>query len=300
MELHHENVVELRYVIQSESEGETVLYLAFEYCEFDLYALLYMPKAPKLSRNEVLSLIKQFLIALHMCAVHNVVHRDLKPANILVTSKWVLKLGDFGLARKLADHGRYSDKVITLWYRPPELLLGSTKYGVEVDIWSAGCILFEMVTGRPLFQATQNTEASQLVAVFALCGPPTFENWPELREFEGSVMWPTVTASSKNHSHLLNHLKDHVPEWCSGIIDLLMKMLQLNPHKRITVEEAINHQFIREMDRETDPDRIAASGVVRDEMHQARASDMRRTEIKEKRDRALMAKAEKNLPGDVV
>jgi serine/threonine protein kinase len=281
-ELRHENIVQLRYVVQSENEKEPGLYLAFEYCEFDLYALLYMPGIRRLNRNEIFCLIKQFLVALHFCAIHQVVHRDLKPANILVTRKWILKLADFGLARKLSVNGRYSDKVITLWYRPPELLLGCRDYGVEVDIWSAGCILYELITARPLFPANEPSELSQLIAIMALCGSPTYDDWPELQEFKDTSMFRSIMPGARQQSQLRDHLNAHLPPWCEGLPDLLMNMLQMNPRKRITAEEALNHKFIKEMGRDTDPDRVIASLAAREEMHQQKVAENRKRD-KEKR-----------------
>ena len=111
--------------------------------------------------------------ALHFCHKQNVLHRDIKASNVLIDNYGKLKLADFGLARnysEIYDDTRYSNKVITLWYRPPELLLGAESYGPAVDMWSAGCILAEMLEGRPLFQGQNHID--QLEVIFKLCGSP--------------------------------------------------------------------------------------------------------------------------------
>merc|ERR1712224_844436 len=112
--------------------------------------------------------------ACHAC---HVIHRDLEPANILVTEDGNAKICDFGLARDFCQPGRqYSDDVITLWYRPPELLLGANTYGPEIDVWSAGCILAEMAFGKALFRS--DSQIGTLFEIFKLLGTPNEETWP--------------------------------------------------------------------------------------------------------------------------
>lgn len=280
-ELQHDNIILLKFVVQSEKEPG--LYLVFEYCEYDLYALLYMPDSPKMDQMLTLSLMKQFIVALHFCAIHKVVHRDLKPANMFVTRDNVLKLGDFGLARKLSDRGRYSDKVITLWYRPPELLLKCKKYGTEIDIWSAGCILYEMVTAKALFQAKDPNELSQLQTIFGICGMPSVEDWPEFQDYEETSIFKKLPPNIPQTSQLAIHLQKNIPEQYTDIIDLLIKMLQYNPSKRITAEDALNHPFFRKLGHEYDPQNLPHP--EREEMHQMDASEKKKRNKDKERER---------------
>lgn len=138
--ISHENIIELLQVIHRED----FLILVFEYMDFDLLSYIDL-------HGNVMFLINQLISGVHHLHIRNIVHRDLKPHNILVNSKGILKIADFGLARSLnAMDMAYSSEVVTLWYRAPELLMGSTNYGYEIDIWSLGCILYEMICKKPL------------------------------------------------------------------------------------------------------------------------------------------------------
>jgi serine/threonine protein kinase len=281
-ELTHDNIIALKFVVQSEDEKEPGIYLVFDYCEYDLYAVLNMPETPKPSRLWLLSFMKQFLVALHFLAIHRVAHRDLKPANMFVTRAGVLKLGDFGLARKLTERGRLSDKVITLWYRPPELLLGFKKrYETEVDIWSAGCILYEMVTSKPLFQARDATEMSQLLKIFSVSGLPQIDEWPEFYEFDAAGYWKN--QSVPRESQLQDLLRSNIGQDFIGIVEVLVSMLQLNPARRISAEDALNHSFFRELGSSTDPKNLPE--LKWEEMHQLKASERKKKDKEKERER---------------
>ena len=274
--LSHDNIVQIKAVVQSEEEREKGLYLVFEYCEYDMYALLHCCGVAKIDTVIMKSLMKQFLVGLHFLAVKHVVHRDLKPANMFVTKDGILKLGDFGLARTLGGRGKMTDKVITLWYRPPELLMGCTKYGPEVDIWSAGCILFEMATSKVLFQASDGKEMSTLIHIFQVCGKPTPETWPDFeRRYGKSYAMSLIRMDGLRSESILPQIfKDNIPSEYEGLSDLLMKMIVLNPARRISAEEALNHPFFKNMKSETDPDHLPK--ITREEMHERFASQKKK------------------------
>jgi serine/threonine protein kinase len=122
--------------------------------------------------------MKQILHGLVYLQRNNIVHRDIKGANVLVGRDGQVKLGDFGLARTIhiSKNLAYTVKVVTLWYRCPELLLGFRNYNFGVDIWSAACVFTELVTGRVLFQANQDARALELI--FSKCGTPTDATMP--------------------------------------------------------------------------------------------------------------------------
>ena len=110
----------------------------------------------------------------------------MKAANILITKNGVLKLADFGLARAFSvskgQPNRYTNRVVTLWYRPPELLLGERNYGPAIDMWGAGCIMAEMWTRSPIMQGS--TEQHQLTLISQLCGSIGPDVWPGVENLE--------------------------------------------------------------------------------------------------------------------
>jgi serine/threonine protein kinase len=271
--LHHDNVIGLRAIATASNADESSVYLAFDYCEFDLYGLLYATEDHLLSEMHVISYIKQLLIALKVCHDNHIVHRDLKPANLFVTRKNVLRLGDFGLARKIVQQPdvRYTSNVITLYYRAPELLLDCKNYGYEVDMWSLGCIIYEMMTKQPLFQSPRRSykAAEQLDAIWAICGYPDRQEWPEFEQLPG---FPLV---GKNRRKLPNRLPEHlertIPGEFDGSIDLLLRLLQLTPSKRISAEQAALHPFIRRYGAEIEASRLAPIACAK-ELHQMAVS----------------------------
>lgn len=261
--LHHENVVSLKKVLHCRG----TVFLVFEYCEYDLYALLYMPNLQPPNPYVLVSIMKQFMIVLQYFAKQKVVHRDLKPANMFITKQNILKIGDFGLARELMDHTRYSDKVITQWYRPPELLLGSHKYGPEVDMWSAGCILYEMIKRRPLFRSSNERDETQLQTIFSICGTPTLDDWPTWYSYDNSSLFQNMKPSP---SILQDYLCRNVAPNFRYAIPLLVKMLQLNPEKRIKPDQALEDPFFRIEWARTDPRVLPPLRL--EEMHQSKAA----------------------------
>lgn len=155
---------------------DTSLFLVFEFLDQDLKKLL--DKTPSgLPKNTVKSYLWQLLQGMSHCHAHRVLHRDLKPQNLLIDSKGFIKLADFGLARSIGLPIRtYTHEVVTLWYRAPEILLGTKYYGPSVDVWSIGCIFAEMVTKKPLFSG--DSEIDQLFRIFRTLGTPDEIVWP--------------------------------------------------------------------------------------------------------------------------
>ena len=170
-ELNHVNIVKLYEVLHSPKK----LTLVFEYVEQDLKKIIDAANGKGLEMNLVKSFLYQLLRGVDYIHKNKVLHRDLKPQNLLINKDNIMKIGDFGLARGYGIPVKnYTHEVVTLWYRPPDVLLGNKTYGTTVDMWSIGCIFAEMVTGKPLFPG--NSETDQLKKIFLIMGTPT-ENY---------------------------------------------------------------------------------------------------------------------------
>ena len=190
-ELQHPNIVQLQDVIMQENR----LYLIFEFLTMDLKKYLdTIPAGDMVDKNLVKSYTYQILQAMLFCHQRRVLHRDLKPQNLLIDKNGAIKLADFGLARAFGIPVRvYTHEVVTLWYRAPEILLGSNKYSCPVDIWSIGCIFAEMANKRPLFQG--DSEIDQLFRIFRVLRTPNEE------------IWPGINRKNKYHVYLFFFLK---------------------------------------------------------------------------------------------
>ena len=212
--LKHENVVQLHEMMVSKGESTSVLanqgwlmaisiglvYMVFEYVHHDLVGVLQQNQL-KLQPQHLKSLSQQMLQGLAYLHFKSIIHRDLKASNILVNSQGQLKLADFGLARFYNKRRRldYTNRVITLWYRPPELLFGATVYGPEVDLWSAGCIFLELFVKKPTFQG--NDEIHQLETIFQVMGTPSTQQWPTLPGLPWyELVKPTTPLENNFHS----------------------------------------------------------------------------------------------------
>uniref|UniRef100_A0A9J8ADR2 cyclin-dependent kinase n=1 Tax=Cyprinus carpio carpio TaxID=630221 RepID=A0A9J8ADR2_CYPCA len=210
--LKHANIVTLHDIIHT----DRCLTLVFEYLDSDLKQ--YLDNCGNLmSMHNVKIFMFQLLRGLSYCHKRKILHRDLKPQNLLINDKGELKLADFGLARaKSVPTKTYSNEVVTLWYRPPDVLLGSTEYSTPIDMWGVGCILYEMATGRPMFPGS--TVKEELHLIFRLMGTPTEETWPGItanEEFK-SYLFPQYRAQA---------LINHVPRLDTEGIDLLTTLL---------------------------------------------------------------------------
>ncbi|WPG98183.1 Negative regulator of the PHO system [Acrodontium crateriforme] len=233
-ELKHENIVNLYDVIHTENK----LMLVFEYMDKDLkkYMDSYTNPAggPRgaLDPVTIKSFMWQLLRGIAFCHENRVLHRDLKPQNLLINTQGQLKLADFGLARAFGiPVNTFSNEVVTLWYRAPDVLLGSRTYNTSIDIWSAGCIMAEMFTGRPLFPGTTNED--QLLKIFRLMGTPSERSWPGISAFpDHKTTWPVYATQE---------LRAILPQVDGLGIQLLSQMLQLRPEMRCSAQQALTH-----------------------------------------------------------
>jgi serine/threonine protein kinase len=229
-ELSHRNIVDLKDCVQEDGR----LYLVFEFLDKDLKK--YMESCSGLlSPALVKSYLFQCCRGLAFCHARGVMHRDLKPQNLLVTRDGILKIADFGLARAYCPPIRpLTHEVVTLWYRPPEILLGSQSYAPPVDVWAVGTIFTEMVNKKPLFPG--DSEIDQLYKIFRQLGTPTEDVWhgvTSMQDWNAAFpMWyKTPYAAS-----IANNLDD------SGL-DLLEQFLAYDPKERISAKDSLGHPY---------------------------------------------------------
>ncbi|XP_017244530.1 cyclin-dependent kinase C-1 isoform X2 [Daucus carota subsp. sativus] len=240
MKLQHENVTRLKEIVTS-AEGDNKykgdIYMVFEYMDHDLAGLV-LRSGSRFTVPQIKCYMKQLLAGLHYCHVNRILHRDIKSSNLLLDNQGNLKLADFGLSRSFSyNHSvDLTNQVITLWYRPSELLLGVTKYGPAVDMWSVGCIFAELLQGKIVLPGRAEVFLSililfppdQLKKIFKLCGTPDEINWPGV----STTPWYNKLMPER-----------HMKRVDSYAIDLLEKMLTLDPAQRISAEDALDAEY---------------------------------------------------------
>jgi len=232
-ELQHPNIVRLCDVIHTERK----LTLVFEFLDQDLKKSLDMCEGglePQVTKSFLLQLLR----GVTYCHQHRVLHRDLKPQNLLISREGYLKLADFGLARAFGIPVRsYTHEVVTLWYRAPDVLMGSRKYSTPVDIWSVGCIFAEMVNGRPLFPG--NTDQDQLQKIFKVLGTPNEMMWPTVAELPD---WKTDfnQYEAQPWTSMVGALEEYG-------VDLLSKMLMYDPQQRIAGKVGMEALYFKDL-----------------------------------------------------
>ena len=240
-ELNHVNIVKLLDVIHSTNK----ITLVIEFIDRDLTKIIDATLGEGLPEAKVKSYMYQILKGMAYIHKHKILHRDLKPQNILVTNEDVVKIADFGLARGYGlPVSNYTHEVVTLWYRAPDVLLGNRNYSTDIDVWSIGCIFEEMVCGKQIFICKNNID--QVKKIFRILGTPTEEDYPDIDELP---MWDSEDNKFEKCPPL--NLKKFVPKISDEGLDLLKKMLIINPAKRISCEEALKHPYFNNMDEYT-------------------------------------------------
>jgi cyclin-dependent kinase 7 len=242
-ELNHENIEKVIDIFY----GINCLYIQFEYIECVLSKLIQKRGQINLTQADIKGIMVQILSGLAEIHNNGILHRDLAPANILINRNGVVKIADFGLSRFIASPDKpMSDGVVTIFYRSPELLFGAKYYSFSIDIWSAGCILGEMLLQDVLFKGSNDIDI--MIKIVTLLGIPNENNWPDTIQLRSSKLFkggPAVTIQKQFA---------RFPQECR---DLLEKMLVLNPNKRITANEALKHPYFTTEPLPSNKERIA-------------------------------------------
>ena len=237
----HPFIIGLIHVHRAENDLD--LYLVFECMETDVHAVI---RAGILLDIHQRYIFWQLLCALKFIHSAGLIHRDLKPSNMLIKSDSSIKVCDFGLSRAFnckPEEDNLTDYIATRWYRAPEILFGSSHYGIEVDMWAAGCILAELVSGRPLFPGASTMD--QLERVISFTGPPNNE---EIISIDSQMVETMLSNLTYSRPKLI--LEEKLSGAPLESIDLIKKLLTFNPKKRLTAEECLKHPYVSQFHSE--------------------------------------------------
>ncbi|KAL8030770.1 hypothetical protein ABFX02_14G307400 [Erythranthe guttata] len=228
--LDHPNIIKLQGLATSRMQYS--IYLVFEYMHSDLTKIISRPDEI-LSEPQIKCYMQQLLSALQHCHEHGILHRDIKGSNLLIDKNGILKIADFGLANFFDPVKRHplTSRVVTLWYRAPELLLGCNDYGIGIDLWSAGCLMAEMLAGRPIMPA--RTEVEQLHRIFKLCGTPSDDYF---KRFKLSAQLKPAQAYKSSFREAFRNFPSHS-------LGLLKILLSLDPGNRGTANSALQNEY---------------------------------------------------------
>ncbi|KAI1359848.1 Pkinase-domain-containing protein [Xylaria arbuscula] len=239
----HKNIVKLREVVVGEDTSRIEnIFLVLEFIEHDLKSILEDMPEPFLA-SEVKTLLLQLGSGVAYLHDHWILHRDLKTSNLLLNNRGQLKIADFGMARYVGDPPpKLTQLVVTLWYRAPELLLGTKTYGTPIDMWSVGCIFAEILTRTALLPG--KNEVDTLTKIFELCGIPTEESWPAFRRLPNahSLRLPSKNAPGATGAVI----RARFPLLTAAGSALLTSLLSLNPDSRPTAREMLRHEYFRQ------------------------------------------------------
>lgn len=239
-----ENVVNLIEVCRSAEDvnGKAISYLVFDFCHHDLAGLIQEAHDKIKSLPNIKCIVKQLLEGLHKLHTNKIIHRDMKSSNILITKDGELKIADFGLARPYSldpEKRKYTNRVVTLWYRPPELLLGERNYACAVDLWGVGCIMSELFTREPLMKGT--TEQVQLALIADNIGPISPDVWPSVVDLPMYHKLSNHINNGRQRRTFPSKMKRYTHN--EHALDLLKKLFILDPSRRIDANSALDHDF---------------------------------------------------------
>jgi renal tumor antigen len=236
----HPNIIHLHSVMYDSQSGHVAL--IFEVAEMNLLEFLSQQQSP-LDEPTVLLLIYQLLKGIAFVHSQGIFHRDIKPENCLVnTQSLELKIADFGSAGSVTGRTKFTEYVATRWYRAPECILTSGTYGPAVDIWAIGCVLFEMLTSRPLFPGKHQLD--QLNHIHSVLGTPSRDLLAHFQMGQESSKVGFAFPQREKQS-----FRNLVPNATDLAVNLMEKMIVYDPIDRISARDALEHPVFRELRR---------------------------------------------------
>ena len=243
-ELNHPNIIRLKHYFYTKDEKkETEVYLncVTDYLPQTLSRILSINYQSRKQLDPFIAKLYAYQMLLSIKYIHSIgiTHRDIKPQNILVDQKInIIKLCDFGSAKKLIKGQKSLAYICSRYYRAPELIFGSTNYDSQIDVWSMGCVIAELVLGRPLFPGSSPSD--QLVEIIKILGTPTKEDIlsmnPQFQEQKFPAIKPTPWEKVFRNRKIPKHF-----------IDLISKLLVFNPTVRLTAQKALGHTYFDEI-----------------------------------------------------
>eukprot|EP01137_Pigoraptor_chileana_P012966 Opistho-2@65886 len=263
----HENVIKILNVHKAENDRD--IYLAFEYMDTDLNLVIQSNLLSAVHKRYVMYQIFKCLRYIHS---GNVIHRDMKPSNVLLNGECLARVADFGLARSVARNATIeqalTDYVATRWYRSPEILLGSNRYTKGVDMWSAGCIMAELLIGKPLFPGASTP--NQMDRIMEVLGRPSTA---DIRSWAAPDAQGILDAIPMRKKRSLEEMMPLAPP---EAVDLLRRLFNYNPNARITAEEALAHPYVAQFrDPKTEPTLDHDVIIPLDDYHRLSMADYR-------------------------
>lgn len=259
-ELDHPNIIKLYAIFSTKSQN---LNLVLEQLpQGDLEKLIQDKANVTYTSADIKAWMLMLMRATWFCHANYVLHRDIKPNNLLIAANGEIKLADFGLARPMPDPGvQMTYNTITIWYRPPELFFQARMYSGKVDVWSCGCVFGELISRAVMFPAFPDTEINMVKLICERVGTPTEDNWPGVSKLKGYVTPTEITPLRP---------RDFWNAQFRAIgdlgVDLLVKMLALDPRKRLSSEQVLRHEFWTADPRPSRLEDLPKRGGGREEM----------------------------------
>ncbi|KAE8346043.1 hypothetical protein BDV24DRAFT_176966 [Aspergillus arachidicola] len=283
--LRNDNVVSLLEVMVERNE----CFMVFEYLSHDLTGLINHPTFTLTAAHKK-DLAKQMFEGLSYLHHRGVLHRDIKAANILISNRGQLKYADFGLARFFSKSRQldYTNRVITIWYRPPELLLGETRYGPAVDVWSAACVYVEMFTKKAVFPG-EGGEISQMEKLYNCLGTPTRAEWPDIVE----MPWFELMRPTERKRRVFEEVYGQI--LTPAALDLVSQIFRYDPTARPNAEEILAHPYFAE--EEPRPQQAIELENIEGDWHEFESKALRKEKDREARRAEYQRDKEKRKAG---